>query len=96
MLYGGPGNDEVSDQDGGDDVLYGGDGNDYMLDNGGGEDILYGGDGDDYIDAFGFPRPDRQRDELYCGEGEDTYIAEKLDYVDSSCEVKEPPSNIVF
>jgi hypothetical protein len=30
-----------------------------------------------------------QRDKLYCGKGKDTYFAEKIDYVDSSCEKKE-------
>ena len=28
------------------------------------------------------------RDELYCGEGKDEYTADRLDYVDSSCEKK--------
>ena len=28
------------------------------------------------------------RDELYCGPGKDIYYADKLDYVDSSCEKK--------
>ena len=31
---------------------------------------------------------DGQWDEIHCGEGRDTYYAEKIDYVDSSCEVK--------
>ena len=29
----------------------------------------------------------KERDEIYCGEGKDHYIADELDYVDSSCEV---------
>jgi hypothetical protein len=29
---------------------------------------------------------DRQPDKFYCGKGKDTYIADKIDYVDSSCE----------
>ena len=28
------------------------------------------------------------RDELYCGPGKDQYHADRLDYVDSSCEEK--------
>jgi hypothetical protein len=28
------------------------------------------------------------RDELYCGPGKDAYSADRLDYVDNSCEVK--------
>jgi hypothetical protein len=28
------------------------------------------------------------RDELYCGPGKDEYHADRLDYVDSSCEEK--------
>jgi hypothetical protein len=35
---------------------------------------------------------DGQRDKLYCGEGRDSYTADKEDYVDSSCEVKLPNS----
>jgi hypothetical protein len=33
---------------------------------------------------------DGQRDEIYCGEGRDSYWADKSDYVDSSCEKKLP------
>jgi Ca2+-binding RTX toxin-like protein len=84
----------LTDLDGDDDVLYGGGGDDYKLSGGSGEDVLYGGDGDDLIDATEQPFKDMHRDKLYCGEGEDHYIADKLDYVDSSCEVKNPPSNI--
>ena len=70
----------------GDDVLYGGDGNDSLGSNMGqdvGEDVYYGGDGNDW-----FYTHDGQRDKLYCGKGKDRYIAEKIDYVDSSCEKK--------
>jgi len=91
VLHGGPGKDDLTDFDGGDDVLYGGDGDDKPLAGGAGEDVIYGGDGNDLIDAVsassnGFPIT-KERDEIYCGEGEDHYMADKLDYVDSSCEV---------
>jgi Ca2+-binding RTX toxin-like protein len=91
VLHGGPGTDDLTDFDGGDDVLYGGDGDDKPLAGGAGEDVIYGGDGNDLIDAVsadsnGF-QITKERDEIYCGEGEDQYIADKLDYVDSSCEV---------
>jgi hypothetical protein len=82
VLYGGPGRDDINDNDRGDDVLYGGDDSDFMLDGGYGEDVLYGGDGNDHREAS----YDGQRDELYCGEGTDKYSADKIDYVDSSCE----------
>jgi Ca2+-binding RTX toxin-like protein len=90
VLYGGPGKDSLEDFDGGDDVLYGGDGDDKLL-GGKGEDVIYGGDGNDRIDGATVDLTGvvvkKQRDELYCGEGKDHYIADKLDYVDSSCEV---------
>src|SRR5215204_956984 len=92
VLHGGPGKDYLTDFDGGDDVLYGGDGDDPMLWGGNGEDVFYGGDGNDRIDAVSASGPvsptSKERDEIYCGEGKDEYIADKLDYVDSSCEVK--------
>jgi hypothetical protein len=89
VIYGGPGDDFlIGGQD--NDVLYGGPGGDQLADGGPGEDVFYGGDGDDNIWAS----RDRQRDKLHCGEGEDHYRADKLDYVDSSCEVKDPPSNL--
>ena len=80
-LYGGAGRDFLSGAEG-DEVLYGGD--DEMLWGGGGEDVLYGGDSNDHFDTTS----DRQRDELYCGEGKDDYFADSLDYVSRSCEVK--------
>jgi hypothetical protein len=90
VLYGGPGRDEMTDpSDKGDDVFYGGDGNDKLF-VGNGEDVLYGGDGNDILTASG----DGQRDKLYCGGqqptgfGKDLYLADKIDYVDSSCEEK--------
>jgi RTX calcium-binding nonapeptide repeat (4 copies) len=73
-LDGKDGDDEIRGL-GGVDVINGGDGN----------DVIYAGDGNDWIiGAF-----DRQRDKLYCGEEKDWYFADKLDYVDSSCEKKD-------
>jgi Ca2+-binding RTX toxin-like protein len=96
VLHGGPGRDLLGGR-GGDDVLYGGDGNDFPT-GGKGEDVIYGGDGNDHIDGATVDmhgvRVRKQRDELYCGEGKDHYTADKLDYVDSSCEVKDPPANM--
>lgn len=95
VIYAGPGDDKGKgkyfDRDfmgsRGDDVLYGGAGNDNLGSEMGqdeGKDVYYGGDGNDGIFAQG----DRQPDKLYCGEGKDRYIAEKIDYVDSRCEKK--------
>jgi hypothetical protein len=97
ILHGGPGRDDLTGDDG-DDVLYGGDGDDNGcplsggkgicavsgLSGGRGEDVLYGGAGNDVLQGSG----DGDRDKLYCGEGKDEYLADKIDYVDSSCEVK--------
>ena len=88
VIHGGDGNDFFLSGDEGDDVIYGGDGNDEVLDDQG-EDVLYGGDGNDHIDARGRTRDltkDGGRDKLYCGAGRDKYLADKNDYVDSSCE----------
>jgi hypothetical protein len=88
VLYGGDGNDTLGlalGQDVGEDVYYGGDGNDVLGGSGAkGEDVYYGEGGNDGIFAQG----DRQPDKLYCGKGKDRYVAEKIDYVDSSCEKK--------
>ena len=57
----------------------------------GGNDVIYGGPGDDTkldVASAGEFGNDGQRDKLYCGEGRDTYYAEKIDYVASSCEKK--------
>ena len=78
-LDGGPGND----------TLYGGDGDDQLF-GGNGEDVLYGGDGNDIVTDY----YDGQRDKLYCGAGKDRYVADKNDYVDSSCEKKVSPRRI--
>ena len=57
-----------------------------------GDDVIYGGPGDDteldVASADEFVGNDGQRDKLHCGDGRDTYYAEKIDYVDSRCEVK--------
>lgn len=81
VLHGGTGMDFVYGEQG-DDVLHGGDGGDILLVGGEGEDVVYGGHGNDNIEETG----DGQRDRLYCDEGRDDYSAEKIDYVDSSCE----------
>jgi Ca2+-binding RTX toxin-like protein len=66
-----------------DDEVYGGPYDDKHLEGYLGKDVLYGWCGSDLLFAL-----DGQRDELYCGEGEDEYYADKIDYVASSCEVK--------
>jgi Ca2+-binding RTX toxin-like protein len=85
VIYGGPGDDSPLWGLRGDDVIYGGDGNDGDLNGFGGEDVLFGGDGNDSLDGTW---DGRQRDELYCGAGSDTYLGGKEDFVDSSCEEK--------
>jgi len=85
-LEGGPGND----------ILYGGDGNDAYVLGGKGADVMYGGAGNDFLSSItpcsrrSCNSNDGQRDKLYCGSGKDGYAADKNDYVDSSCEKKEP------
>jgi Ca2+-binding RTX toxin-like protein len=105
IIYGGPGDDDVNvftAEDDGNDDIYGEPGDD-KLKGWEGEDDIYGGPGDDKLDggpsdavlAGGELLPgggDGQRDKLYCGEGRDSYTADKEDYVDSSCEVKLPNS----
>jgi hypothetical protein len=69
----------------GSDVIYGGAGNDELRaghGQGQGEDVLYGGEGNDFL----VDDDDGQRGKLYCGKGKDQYVADKKDYVDSSCE----------
>jgi RTX calcium-binding nonapeptide repeat (4 copies) len=102
MVYGGPGRDDIGG-DRGDDVLYGGEGDDHQvhgwygddtlyggpgddegINAGEGEDTLYGGEGNDQVLAGG----DGQRDELYCGDGTDTYTADEIDVVADDCEEK--------
>jgi Ca2+-binding RTX toxin-like protein len=94
-IEGGPGDDVIYGGDGdeglasgglngglGDDVIYSGDGKDRFIFGGPGEDVLYGGDGNDKLDESA----EGSRDKLYCGEGKDVYRADKIDFVDSSCE----------
>ncbi len=88
VTYGGPGDDHNLTGDDGNDVIHGGPGDDHYLWGRHGEDVIYGGPGDDTeLNGGGFAG-DGQRDKLYCGEGRDTYYAEKIDYVASSCEKK--------
>ena len=70
----------------GDDVIYGGDGDDLVFPDKG-NDVIYGGDGNDVLDSH----DDGQQDKLYCGAGRDKYVADKNDYVDSSCETNTQP-----
>jgi hypothetical protein len=89
ILHGVAGSDELVGG-AGDDIIYGGDGDD-MIFAVEGEDVLYGGDGNDYLDGRDAGPKDTQRDELFCGAGRDKAIADKLDSVSSSCEVREDP-----
>src|SRR5215218_3759544 len=104
VIYNGPGDDDsFISGEAGNDIIYGGPGDD-KLKGWEGEDVIYGGPGDDKLDGgpsdalFGGPGKllpgggDGQRDKIYCGEGRDSYFADKEDYVDSSCEVKLPNS----
>jgi len=85
VIYGGPGDDGLR----GDDVIYAGDGNDRFIFGCAGDDVLYGGDGNDILD-LDF-RCDGGRDKLYCGKGWDEYLADRHDYVSSSCEKEGVP-----
>ena len=97
LLVGGPDRREGNHK--GIDVLYGGVGSDVLHGGAGtdslyagnqqtvgccGKDVIYGEDGNDLILA---DDGDRQ-DKLYCGEGFDQYMADKGDFVSSSCEKK--------
>jgi hypothetical protein len=92
VLYGGPGEDflcsgalNACGDESNDDVLYGGDGSDELW-AGNGEEVLYGGDGNDRLGVL--DTKDGGRVRLYCGEGWDRYMADKTDFVSSSCEKK--------
>lgn len=67
-INGGQGDDSLSG-DGEDDLISGGDGQDW-LDGGRGDDSVYGEGGDD---TFGGEQPASDRDEVYGGDGNDTY-----------------------
>src|SRR5215217_4333043 len=101
LLKGTDKTDDLAGEKGDDEVRSLG-GKDYVL-GGPGNDVIYGGPGDDKLDGGpsdavlggGELLPgggDGQRDKIYCGEGRDSYFADKEDYVDSSCEVKLPNS----
>jgi len=86
------GTDKIDNLDGldGDDEIRGLGGPDLLWD-GPGNDVLYGGDGNDFLGGgLHNTGSDGQRDKFYCGEGRDEYVADKNDYVDSSCEKKAP------
>lgn len=73
----------------GSDVLHGGAGADSLGSSSqtggcGGKDVLYGEDGNDTILADDCDEGDR----IYCGEGFDRYMADKGDFVSSSCQKK--------
>src|SRR5215217_5812328 len=85
IIYGGPGDDGNLNGDDGNDVIYGGPGDDKL--DGGPSEAVYGGPGELLLGGG-----DGQRDKIYCGEGRDSYTADKEDYVDGSCEVKLPNS----
>ena len=97
LLLGTDKTDDLAGEKGDDEVRSLG-GKDYVL-GGPGNDVIYGGPGDDKLDGGpsdavlggGELLPgggDGRRDKIYCGEGRDSYFADKEDYVDSSCEVK--------
>jgi hypothetical protein len=85
VIYAGPGDDSPLSGENGDDVIYGGSGDEGEILGDDGADVIYGGDGNDTFTSF----RDGQRDELYCGKGKDYYLADKKDFVSSSCEKKE-------
>jgi uncharacterized membrane protein YkoI len=78
-LYGTPGNDRIVGL-GGNDDLYGRAGND-TLTPGSGEDDVYGGPGDDRIFAA-----DGEHDDISCGPGRDSVVADHTDDVSRNCE----------
>ena len=91
-IHGGPGSDSlVGDQQ--QNVGSGGGGVEVKS----GKDVLYGEDGNDRLS----PDKDGQRDELYCGKGYDkaevgSGTADKIDYVDDSCEEKEEGGSVPY
>jgi RTX calcium-binding nonapeptide repeat (4 copies)/Divergent InlB B-repeat domain len=79
VLEGGRGADRIYGY-GGNDSIHGNAGAD-LLAGGAGHDLLAGGRGDDVIDAG-----DGGSDDVYCGTGADTVLADVLDVVASDCE----------
>lgn len=93
VLHGGPGDDPING-DAGSDELFGGGGDDGLFtddliegdsDGDDAEDLVYGGRGDDFVDAEDGPR--LAADEIHCGPGQDTVLADKADRVFPDCEV---------
>jgi hypothetical protein len=88
LLKGGPGNDRMYGEEGGDalygergdDLLKGGIGNDLLV-GGLGKDTFYGRPGSDTIHAA-----DGVAEEVYCGAGDDTAVADRSDRL-HSCEL---------
>jgi Ca2+-binding RTX toxin-like protein len=78
-LYGTAGNDRLVGR-GGDDDLYGRAGNDVIIP-GPGQDDVYAGAGNDRILAA-----DGQHDDISCGPGTDTVVADRIDDVHPNCE----------
>ena len=83
------GHDKLRGHDGPDDAE-GGEGKDTIttlggadeIDGGGGKDLIRSGPGADNIDVTDYAKPD----EVHCGPGDDTVIAEKADDVAADCE----------
>jgi Ca2+-binding RTX toxin-like protein len=72
--------DDVMTGDEGDQAILGGDGQD-ILDGAGGSDFISGQGGDDTITSR-----DGTADEVQCGEGNDTVLADQRDVVSADCE----------
>jgi Ca2+-binding RTX toxin-like protein len=78
-ITGGAGDDQLRGGKG-NDVLSGGPGNDSIY-GGPGNDSIEAGAGDDFIDAR-----DGEADQIDCGSGNDTVLADAIDTVASNCE----------
>ncbi len=83
-INGGAGNDLIFGE-AGNDRLDGGVGADRIV-GGDGVDIISGGSGSDFIDSASDEGLGPLRDEVDCGSGIDTVIADALDKVASNCE----------
>lgn len=90
-LYGGSGGDWLF-AGSGNDVTYGGSGNDtlglfffeFIFDTG--NDVFYGGSGSDEIWSFDGDLTRPSRDLVFCGNGRDEVLADRLDRVAGDCE----------